>query len=74
MILTLTQSHVMRPRVVRIRAKKEEEKKDINPIKKFIMKVFKVQEIDYDKFILMTLISFQLNFIQLYPQFLTQQF
>ena len=50
MILTLTQSHVMRPRVVRIRAKKEEEKKDINPIKKFIMKVFKVQEIDYDKF------------------------
>ena len=48
MILTLTQSHVMRPRVVRIRAKKEEEKKDINPIKKFIMKVFK--EIDYDKF------------------------
>ncbi len=50
MILTLTQSHVMRPRVVRIRAKKEEEKKDINPIKKFIMKVFKVEEIDYDKF------------------------
>tara|TARA_Y100000401_G_scaffold59781_1_gene47453 strand:+ start:679 stop:852 length:174 start_codon:yes stop_codon:yes gene_type:complete len=40
----------MRPRVVRIRAKKEEEKKDINPIKKFIMKVFKVEEIDYDKF------------------------
>lgn len=50
MILTLTQSYVMRPRVVRIRAKKEEEKKDINPIKKFIMKVFKVEEIDYDKF------------------------
>lgn len=50
MILTLTQTHVMRPRVVRIRAKKEEEKKDINPIKKFIMKVFKVEEIDYDKF------------------------
>ena len=50
MILTLTQTHVMRPRDVRIRAKKEEEKKDINPIKKFIMKVFKVEEIDYDKF------------------------
>ena len=50
MILTLTQTHVMRPRVVRILAKKEEEKKDINPIKKFIMKVFKVEEIDYDKF------------------------
>ena len=50
MILTLTQSHVMRPRVVRIRAKKEEEKKDINPIKKFIMKIFKMKEIDYDKF------------------------
>lgn len=40
----------MRPRVTRVRAKKEEEKKDINPIKKFIMKVFKVKEIDYDKF------------------------
>ena len=50
MFLTLTQSHVMRPRVTRVRAKKEEEKKDINPIKKFIMKVFKVEEIDYDKF------------------------
>ena len=50
MISSLTQTHMMRPRVVRIRAKKEEEKKDINPIKKFIMKVFKVEEIDYDKF------------------------
>ena len=40
----------MRPRVTRVRAKKEEEKKDINPIKKFIMKIFKMKEIDYDKF------------------------
>lgn len=50
MISSLTQTHMMRPRVTRVRAKKEEEKKDINPIKKFIMKVFKLKEIDYDKF------------------------
>lgn len=50
MISSLTQTHMMRPRVTRVRAKKEEEKKDINPIKKFIMKIFKMKEIDYDKF------------------------
>ena len=28
----------------------EPEKKDVNPIKKFIMKVFKIEEIDHEKF------------------------
>ena len=30
--------------------KDEPETKDVNPIKKFIMKVFKIEEIDHEKF------------------------
>ena len=37
-----------RPKV-RVRAKKEDDKK-VNPIKKWIMDVFKIKEIDYEKF------------------------
>lgn len=37
-----------RPKV-HVRAKKEDDKK-VNPIKKWIMDVFKIKEIDYEKF------------------------
>ncbi len=43
---------VMRPRVIKVYAKKgtQPRKKEINPIKKFMMDFFKIEEIDYEKF------------------------
>ena len=42
---------ITKPRVIPVRAKNEDpKKKEVNPIKKFIMKVFKIKEIDYEKF------------------------
>ena len=42
----------MRPRVIKVYAKKgtQPRKKEINPIKKFMMDFFKIEEIDYEKF------------------------
>jgi len=72
-MLSLTQTHLVRPRVI-VCANKDDfiapseapgegrrvppqynedpepKKKEMNPIKKWIMKVFKIEEIDYEKF------------------------